>query len=62
MTSKKRATEKPTLEKPHNKGGAREGAELGAGGPGVRGDGLGAARSAVPPRGIKRLVGRPADR
>jgi hypothetical protein len=26
MTSKKRATEKPTLEKPHNKGGAREGA------------------------------------
>jgi hypothetical protein len=26
MTSKKRATEKPTLEKPHNKGGARPGA------------------------------------
>jgi hypothetical protein len=26
MTSKKRAIEKPTLEKPHNKGGAREGA------------------------------------
>jgi hypothetical protein len=26
MTSKKQATEKPTLEKTHNKGGAREGA------------------------------------
>jgi hypothetical protein len=26
MTSKKRAIEKPTLEKPHNKGGARPGA------------------------------------